>query len=175
MFTCAYCGTQFMAHAPNCPNCGAAVKIDSGKAERNSDWEASCSAIYKICAEFQEDDPLHFDDAIKPARMQSAVSSFNIPANEKVILLYDDTIFNSSNKVGFAVCARGIYWKNDWSVETKRNYLSWEEFAKRIIKLQGLYLDLGKGDRIGMAGCGSDETRNRITRMLKEIQTSLSG
>jgi len=175
MFTCAYCGTQLTEHKPNCPNCGAAIKIDPLQAEKNFGREASRSAIYKICAEFQEGGSLYFDDAIKPSRMKNAISNFNIPANEKVIMLYDDTVFSSNNKVGFAICARGIYWKNDWAVETKRTYLSWKEFAGRDIKLEGLYINLGKGDAIGVAGCGSDEAGNKIVEMLKEIQKVLSG
>jgi hypothetical protein len=31
--------------------------------------------------------------------------------------------------------AGGLYWKNDWSVETKRTFLSWQAFAEQEIKL----------------------------------------
>ena len=108
MFTCIYCGTQFMEHKPNCPNCGAAIRIDSVQAGIDPDQAPTYSVIHKICDEFQEDDSLYFDDTIKPERMQNAVSNFNIPANEKVIMLYDDTVFSSNNKLGFAICAKGI-------------------------------------------------------------------
>ncbi|MBC7878385.1 MAG: hypothetical protein H7Y59_14535 [Anaerolineales bacterium] len=174
MFTCTYCGTQFLEHKPNCPNCGAAIKIDSVHTKRSADQDATYTTIYQICDRYQGDDSIHFDDTINPARMKSAVTNLNIPGNEKVIMLYDDTVFSSNNKVGFAICGQGLYWKNDWSVETKRNYLAWEEFSKREIAREGLHISLGKGDRMGVAGCGSDETRDNIEKMLNEIKSALS-
>ncbi len=174
MFTCTYCGTQLMEHKPNCPNCGAAIKIDLPQTKTHADQSTAYAAIYEICNQHQGSNSTYFDDSINAARMKNAVSNLNIPASEKIIMLYDDTIFNSNNKVGFAICGQGIYWKNDWSVDTKRNYLAWSEFAKREIERDGLHVSLGKGDRIGMAGCGSDETRDKLVEMLKEIKKSLS-
>jgi len=174
MFTCAYCGTQFIEHKPNCSNCGAAIKIDSTQPGKNADLESIYTTLYSICDGSQDNASLYFDDSITPALMKSAMSHLNMPASEKIIMLYDDTIFNSTNKVGFAICEKGIYWKNDWSVDTKRNYLSWGDFAKREVALDGLHINLGKGDRIGMAGCGSDTVRDNIIKMLKQIQASIS-
>ncbi len=170
MFTCSYCGTQFLEHKPNCPNCGAAIRIAPSQP---NEAEAVPTDLYKICDSYQENYSLYFDDSIGATRLKNAVSRFNIPLNEKVIMLYDDTVLNANNKLGFAICSQGIYWKNDWTVETKRTYLPWSEFSNRAIKLDNLQVDLGKGDRIGVAGCGSVEVREKIVKMLKEIQQAL--
>jgi len=34
MFTCKYCSTEFIEHKPNCPNCGAQIKISESCAEK---------------------------------------------------------------------------------------------------------------------------------------------
>lgn len=173
MFTCSYCGTQFTEHKPNCSNCGAAIKLDSAGGKKITDKESIHTLIYKICDQYQGEESIYFDDTVNAARMKNAVSHLNIPAGEPVIMLYDDTVFNSSNKIGFAICPQGLYWKNDWTVETKRNYPSWEDFAKRDIKLNGLQIDLGKGDNIGVAGCGSNATRKNIEKLLNEIKDTI--
>lgn len=173
MFTCAYCGTQFLEHKPNCSNCGAALKADSNPARESSGQKSAFTMIYKVCDQYQDNPSIYFDDSIDPTRMKNALSNLNIPENERVIMLYDDTVFNINNKVGFAICEQGIYWKNDWSVDTKRNHLPWLAFAEREIVRDGYHISLGKGDRIGMAGCGSDEIREKVIAMLKEIQALL--
>ncbi|MBL8092109.1 MAG: hypothetical protein JNJ43_17360 [Anaerolineales bacterium] len=99
--------------------------------------------------------------------------NFNIPAHEKIIMVYDDTIFGN-NKVGFAICGSGLYWKNDWTIESKRNFLTWDEFAKRKIVLNKLQINLERGDNIGTAGVGDDEARKQMVKMLNEIKDLLS-
>jgi len=75
--------------------------------------------------------------------------------------------------VGFAICAGGLYWKNDWSVDTKRTFLSWDVFAEREISLDGYHIQLGRGDSIGMAGIGNEEARKQVLMMLREIKALL--
>lgn len=94
---------------------------------------------------------------------------FNIAENEEIIMVYDDTIF-SNNKVGFAICAGGLYWKNDWAVDTNRTFLNWQAFAEREIVLEGYHIQLGRGDAIGMSGIGDDDARKQVLTMLREIK-----
>lgn len=169
MFTCQYCGTQFTEHRPNCPNCGAAIRADAKQTARR-DPSSALEAIRQICSRAQGLESVYFEDAIQPKRMENARARMEIPADEKVILLYDDTIFNGKNDVGFAVCAGGLYWRNDWTVDSKRRKMTWEEFAKREIRLNVLQFDLEFGDAIGVAGCGSGEVREKLLAMLREIQ-----
>lgn len=168
MFICKYCGTEFTEHKSNCPNCGAPIKVSENKTPKRSEP----NSIREICIRYEGTKSLHLDDTINTKRMTTVREHFNIPANDTIIMVYDDTIFGN-NKVGFAVCAGGLFWKNDWSVDTKRTYLSWEDFAKRSIKLSGYHIDLGRGDFIGSAGAGDDEVRNQLVKMLNEIKEIL--
>jgi hypothetical protein len=166
MFTCAYCGTQFTQHVPNCPNCGAAIKVTTAPKEKDS--------LREICLKYEGVNNLYIDEAIDAKRMKTIRENFNIPAAETVVMAYDDTIFGN-NKLGFAVCVGGLYWKNDWSVTSKRSRLTWEEFSKREIKLEQYQVSLDKGDNLGVAGCGSDYIRKSIEKMLKEIRAAFRG
>ncbi len=168
MFICKYCGTELLEHQPHCPSCGAPIKVSESRAKKTDP-----SSIREICIKYDGTPRLYLDDAIDPKRMATVRSEFKIPANETLIVVYDDTVFGS-NKAGFAVCAGGLYWKNDWAVETKRNYLSWTDFAKRYIELTGYHIDLGRGDVIGVAGAGDDKVREQIANMLKEIKQVFS-
>lgn len=174
MFTCKYCGTEFLEHQPNCLNCGAPIKISENKPKKDEP-----KSIREVCIKYEEVHNLYLDETISPERMATVRERFNIPANETVIMVYDDTIFGN-NKLGFAICAGGLYWKNDWSVETKRSSLTWKAFAEREIKLSTYQIklstyqiELGRGDAIGVAGVGDDEARKQIVKMLKEIKALL--
>lgn len=169
MFRCEYCGSQFLEHKANCPNCGAQIQINQNPANAGVPSAASEKAIREICEKFEGDDDLYYADSINAKRLRAARTHFKIPANEKIWLVYDDTVFGS-NKQGFAVCQSGLYWKNDWSVTTKRNFLSWQDFTARPISLENLEINLGRGDRIGVAGAVSDEIRANIYALLLELQ-----
>ena len=167
MFTCKYCGTEFLEHQPNCPNCGAPIKVSENKAKKTEN-----KSIREICMKYEATKNLYLDETIDKKRMTTVREQFNIAANEEVIMVYDDTIFGN-NKVGFAICSGGLYWKNDWSVDTKRTFLTWEAFAEREPSLEGYHIQLGRGDVIGMAGVGDEEARKQTLNMLREIKTLL--
>ena len=166
MFICKYCGTEFTEHKPNCPNCGAPIKASKSTT-------TSASSLREVCLHYEGTDHLFIDETIDKKRMETIRASFQIPKDETVIMVYDDTIFGN-NKVGFAICTNGLYWGNDWSVESKRKRLTWEEFATREIRLVKLQISLGKGDNLGVAGNGSDEVRETIEKMLREIRELLN-
>ena len=167
MFTCKYCGTEFLEHQPNCPNCGAPIKISESKARKSEP-----GSIREVCIKYEATKNLHLDETIDEKRMATVRGQFNIAAGENIIMVYDDTIFGN-NKVGFAICAGGLYWKNDWSVDTKRTFLNWEAFAERELSLDGYHIQLGCGDAIGMAGVGDEEARKQVLTMLREIKALL--
>lgn len=169
MFTCKYCGTEFTEHKPNCPNCGAPIRVADKKVTK----EDAPQAIREICIKYEEVRNLYLDEAIDAKRLKTVRENFGIPANENIIMVYDDTLFGN-NKVGFAICAGGLYWKNDWTIESKRNFLAWDEFVKRKITLDNLQISLERGDNIGAAGVGDDEARKQMVKMLNEIKDLLS-
>ena len=166
MFTCKYCGTEFLEHTPNCPNCGAPIKISESKVKNEP------QSIRKVCIKYEATKNLYLNETIDKKRIATVREQFNIAANEEVIMVYDDTILGN-NKVGFAICTGGLYWKNDWSVDTKRNFLTWEAFAERELSLEGYHIKLERGDVIGMAGIGNEEARKQTLNMLREIKTLL--
>jgi hypothetical protein len=168
MFTCKYCSSEFTEHKSNCPNCGAPIKV----ADKKVTQENAPKSIREVCIKYEGVRSLHLDEAIDTKRLKIVRENFNIPANEKIIMVYDDTIFGS-NKVGFAICAGGLFWKNDWSVETKRTFLSWDDFSERKVELDHLHIKLGRGDAIGTAGIGDEEARKQIVEMLVEIKKLL--
>jgi hypothetical protein len=165
MFTCKYCGTEFLEHQPNCPNCGAPIKISESKGKKGEP-----KSIREVCIKYEEVRNLYLDETIDSKRMATVREQFNIPANETIIMVYDDTIFGN-NKLGFAICAGGLYWKNDWSVETKRTFLNWEAFAEREVELDTYHIKLGRGDAIGTAGVGDSDARKQMVKLLQEIKT----
>jgi hypothetical protein len=169
MFICKYCGTEFTEHKPNCPNCGAPIKVADKKVTKAN----APKSIREICIKYEEVFNLHLDETIDAERMKTVRENFNIPANENIIMVYDDTIFGN-NKLGFAICAGGLYWKNDWTTESKRSFLNWDEFSKRKIDLDKFQITLGRGDAIGVAGVGENEARKQIVKMLNEIKDLLS-
>lgn len=169
MFTCKYCGTEFTEHKPNCPNCGAPIKVADKKVTK----ENAPKSIREICIKYEEVRNLYLDEVIDAKRMKTVKENFNIPAHEDVFMVYDDTLFGNA-KVGFAICAGGLFWKNDWTIESKRNFLTWDEFAKRKITLNNLQINLERGDNIGTAGVGDDEARKQMAKMLNEIKDLLS-
>lgn len=128
-------------------------------------------AIRAVCLRFQGVERLYLAEATDARRIQNARKAMRIPEQETVILLYDDSLLEN-NKVGFAVCAGGLYWKNDWTVASRRTRLSWEEFARRKrICEKDLSVDLARGDRIGLAVLGKEE-RAQVIAMLVEIQAA---
>jgi len=62
---------------------------------------------------------------ISPDKLHNAIKHYPVPADETVLALLDATVFGSA-KNGMAFGHRGIYWKNDWTTETAKNFLTWD-------------------------------------------------
>jgi len=137
MFHCEYCRTQFAEHQPNCPNCGAQIQAGPGARAANAVTVGMSKAIREICEPFDDEDGFYFDDSIDEKRMKTSRERFNIPPEEKIWLLYDDTLLGT-NREGFAVCESGLYWRNMWTTTSKRTFLSWSDFASRSISLESM-------------------------------------
>lgn len=107
-------------------------------------------------------------------KMKNAKKFFEKCPSEVEIFLFCDTHPTGKGKRGFLVCEDGLYWQNNWAVDTNRNFLTWEDFAKREIGLDRFTLTLGRGDAIGLAGLGSDKKRDKALHLLIEIQKILN-
>lgn len=169
MFECDYCSAQFPEHLTTCPQCGALIKMEPIGARTN--FAQTAHTLRAICIQYDGTPHLHLDETISPQRMATARERMNIPAEEVVLMLYDDTVFGS-NREGFAICGGGLYWRNDWAVPSQRRFLAWPEFAQRSIVLTNMVVSLGRGDQIGMAGIGDDDARLKVVSLLNEIKAS---
>ena len=62
---------------------------------------------------------------IPPDKLRNAITHYPVPPDETVMALVDATVFGSA-KNGMAFGHRGIYWKNDWTTDTAKNFLTWD-------------------------------------------------
>jgi hypothetical protein len=113
-------------------------------------------------------------DAISDQRMDVINQKFRAVPIGKEIFLYCDTTPLRTGKRGFLVCEDGLYWQNDWTTSTNRNFLSWDVFKTREIILKQFDLFLGKGDAIGLSGLGNKDLREKVTQFFKQIQSALN-
>jgi hypothetical protein len=172
MFQCDYCGAQFLEHQTTCPKCGALMKVVASVTRTT--LAAFSDILRAICIKYDGTPNLYLDDSIRPQRLATARERFNVPSDEVVVMLYDDTLFGN-NRLGFAICSDGLYWHNDWSVPSRRRFLAWPAFAERTIVLDNRNIILGRGDQIGMAGMGDKDARAQVVAMLNEIKAFQQG
>ena len=129
--------------------------------------------IRDVCEEYEEFESCHTVATIPQKKLRNAREAFGIAKDAKIIMVYDGTVFGS-NKLGFAICEGGIYWKNDWTTSTKRTFLTWEEFREREIRpnVEGFYIGLGRGDNIAIL---LDEQVLPLGELLKKVRAILRG
>jgi len=195
MITCQYCGASYKEFQTTCSGCGATLKAP-GKLKEGAvanqfhqivddfaeavGQNAPTSRIAKIRQIFEVyEDAKEFrpGEAIPDTKLKIAEKTFTVFPNGSEIFMFCDTHPLNKGKRGFIICEDGLYWHNNWATDTNRNYLSWDDFAKRELRLDGFNeftLELGRGDAIGLAGLGSDEKREKALRLLTEIKNALS-
>ncbi|PJI07517.1 MULTISPECIES: DUF4339 domain-containing protein [Clostridium] len=104
---------------------------------------------------------------ISTNKMMKVKKSYPIPDSEKIIALYDSSLFNNGKR-GVAISENGIYIKNVWE---SVKYISWNNFIKCKIKLNGT-------DEI-LIGESSlmiyDEVENQLLEFLKQVQEIFLG
>ena len=93
----------------------------------------------------------YFADNIPTVKLRNAISHYPVDESDKVIALIDSTVFGSA-KNGMAIGLKGIYWKNDWTTETIKNFMSWDELNINDIKSKGMDLIVAPGCLFNMAG-----------------------
>ena len=169
MIVCQYCGASYQKMQPTCSACGAILK-----SKENSTANTALPArIRQICEAYEDAKEFRPFSALSERKLKTAKKTFTIFPSEESIYLFCDTHPLNKGKRGFILCQNGIYWHNNWANKTNRNYLAWEDFAERELKLKGFTVDLGRGDTIGLAGLGSDIKRDKALRLLTEIQSVL--
>lgn len=124
-------------------------------------------ALTKVCGSYSGNS-YFVGEVIPYQKVANARSAFSIPKTEQVIALVDATLFGK-NDFGLAIGVNGIYWHNDWTTPTKKNYLSWNEFVSLSIRRAGAYnVEIGEGNPFNMAGSQFD--KDKMVKLLWEIQ-----
>lgn len=173
MFICQYCGTSYAEFKSPCARCGAS--LDRQEKASSHKIGSLDEKIRQICTPYEDAREFLPKDALSAKKLRAAEKNFTLFPQDKEIILLCDTHPLRKGKRGFIICNDGIYWQNTWAAKTNRNYLAWDEFAKRELKLKHYHLHLGRGDVIGLSGLGSDVKREKAERLLKEINDVLNG
>lgn len=173
---CSYCGVVGYVAERKCLVCGAPLPIvirndKVSEVSTNLLGGEMVVQMREICAKYEEIESCYTADTIPDKKLRNARAAFGIAAAEPVILVYDGTVFGN-NKLGFAICESGLYWRNDWATPTKRTYLAWDEYKEREIrtKKKELYISLGRGDKIAIVNGGEIKD---LRDLLEDIQTLL--
>lgn len=126
------------------------------------------SKISKILETFHADD-LFIAPTIPTNKLANAYANYKIPNNKLIIALIDATVFGSA-KNGMAITGDGLYWKNDWTTDSRKTFLTWDEISNNIndIQAKGSELLLGSGCSFGMAGAGMKPIT--LLKLLTEIE-----
>lgn len=164
MITCAYCAVSYEEFQPLCSSCGAALLVNS------TTPPSLLASISQICNRYEGPRDFHPGGAIPPEKMRTAMETFTVFPDKAEIFLFCDTHPFEKGKRGLFICADGLYWQNSWGARSHRYHLSWAEFAQREVSLSKYNIELGRGDRIGLAGLGSEEKRESVLRMVTEIR-----
>jgi hypothetical protein len=165
---CPYCGIIGTLDERRCLSCGAPFSIPTGPEEEDLLGQNLVDQIRDACTAYEEIESCHIKETIPERKLENAKAAFEIAEEDDVILVYDGTVFGN-NKLGFAICKSGIYWKNDWTTPTKRTYLDWNEYKERNIKKKkkDFHISLGQGDKIAIV---DEEDINDLSDLLKDIQ-----
>jgi len=167
MITCQYCGTSYQEFQGTCSGCGAILELKEATAINT----ALPARIRQICEAYEDAKDFQPGNAVSEGKLRTAEKTFKVFPKDKAIFLFCDTHPFNKGKRGFMICEDGLYWQNNWAIDTNRNFLAWDDFAQREIKLNHFTILLGRGDAIGLAGLGSDEKREKALHLLTEIKS----
>lgn len=168
---CEYCETENQIDRSHCKSCGAVLKEETPP-DKQRNPKTVYEKLLAICKKYEENYWCNTMETVSRKKLRRALRVFGIPEEEQVIMLYDDTLFGS-NKLGFAVCETGLYWRNAWDTPTKRTKLTWEQYVQRDVALEEYSIELGQGDRLSVAN-SEEEDRKKIVELLLEIRNALT-
>jgi hypothetical protein len=178
---CPYCQTSNSTAERLCLSCGAPLPLmrndskpfhSTSRSDSRSDnlipSEQFHQKLREICERHEDRERCHTSNTYSFKNFERARRHFRIPHEDKVILIFDNSVFGS-NKFGFAISEKGIYWKNGWYEPTRRRYLSWEKFAQRKIRPRpdDYCINLTRKDNISIS---FTEDIQPMADLLEEIQ-----
>jgi hypothetical protein len=122
--------------------------------------------------EYESNSSLYIYD-IPESKINNAFQYYNIPNNETILVLIDNTVMGSAKK-GIAFCKRGIYIKTN----TENNYLSYQNISmiKDIkISIFGVTLILSDNSKIDMDLSGSQFNKSDLFTIMSKIVEIYTG
>jgi hypothetical protein len=120
-------------------------------------------------------DGLFVNPSIPQKKADNAFACYGMPASVEVFAIVDSTVFGSA-KNGLAFTSEGLFWKNDWTITSAKNQMSWEEFKNNAQErdTKGFDLLLGNGCVFGMAGSSMKpkvllQLMEELTQQIQEL------
>lgn len=102
------------------------VSLDNNLLQSDIDIQEK---MKKIISPYSSDDFYKAEKSIPQKKLEAAILNYPVPRQETILALVDATLFGSA-KNGLVIGLQGIYWKNDWTTETTKNFLSWDEMVE---------------------------------------------
>jgi hypothetical protein len=67
-------------------------------------------------------------------KLQAAIQTYPVDSLDTPLALIDTTVMGSA-KSGMVIGLKGIYFRNDWTTKTVKNFISWDELSKSKIPI----------------------------------------
>lgn len=100
-------------------------------------------------------------------KRSNAAKNFPISSSDQIIALIDSTVFGSC-KTGLAICADGLYWRNDNSHRSTDSFLDWGYIANLSFESHGIkQIRFSDGNVFDNSG-GSMKTQE-LVNLLNEL------
>jgi len=116
-------------------------------------------------------DNLYIDDEIPIKKLENAKIHYPIDEldSDNVLALMDTTAFGSA-KTGMAITVKGIYFKNDWTTKSIKDFLSWEFLSKNDVKKGSMFcVLLARKCEFNLSG--TDMNRDTLINLLNDISS----
>lgn len=113
-------------------------------------------------------DGFYKGENIPPKKLSNATQNFLPDATEDPLALVDCTLTGNA-KNGLIIGLKGIYFKNDWTTKTEKNFISWNELSNSTVSIQKSFNDviLLPGCPLNMAT--SSMNKDQLINLLNQL------
>lgn len=114
-------------------------------------------------------------------KLQNAMQNYPVDPSDTPLALIDSTVFGSA-KTGMVIGLKGVYFKNDWTTKTDKNFISWEELSRSHSAISNGAMScimLMPGCEINMSGSSMKKDLlinllNQLVSLYKDISYSVA-
>lgn len=110
---------------------------------------------------------LHTYGCIPSKKLENA-RSYPFDSEDTPVALVDATVFGSA-KCGMVIGLKGIYWKNDWTTPTNKNFLSWEELSTHVGHLSSSFMTVTLAPDCKFNMSGSQMKSDQLIGLLRRL------